>query len=142
MNPFIQVALVFVLLLTPVFGHAQETQIGIAVILGKASDDCDGFGICLMYVDEDEYLSSQCDARGTLSISGHEAVLTLQMKTISSKNMQKHFGNPTFLIAESFESSKELNEELGLDGFIINAGEYEFEEDGGKLKIFLRLRLL
>lgn len=99
-----------------------KIPIKISLEFGRASKDCDGWGICKMDISID--LESAFKA--TTDIKGK---LILETNNSGIDQIKQHFGSSTIIvIEEDFKLSDETSKTLGLKaGYIVKSGKYSIK---------------
>lgn len=99
-----------------------KIPIKISIEFGRASKDCDGWGICKVDINID----LESTFKATTDINGN---LILETNNQGIDQIRKHFGNvSTIIIEEDFKLSEETCKSLDLkNGYTIKSGKYSIK---------------
>lgn len=137
MTKAFKIILAATIAITTSASRPNNSEVKVYVFFGSASQDCAGYGICRLYVNDGD-MDDEADASGMLRLMGNHLELILDISNMRKEVVQKHFKNPTFFLYESFRASPEVSRALGVEGFKIPKGEYEYEVDEKDAAIYMK----
>jgi len=137
MSAFLRLILASTIGLVLISNKQTNTEVKVYVFFGSASQDCGGYGICRLYLDDGD-MDSIADASGVLRLLGDHLELNLDRVDMRKEVFQKYFTNPTFFLYESFLAPAEISRELNVNGLKIPLGEYEYDIEDDEVVIYMR----
>ncbi|GAB5551959.1 MAG: hypothetical protein Sapg2KO_15500 [Saprospiraceae bacterium] len=108
----------------------NRAQVMTVTILGLITKKCEGRGICAVGIDPPLDQFDACHEVRTKISLNEDGALSFHFIKASCKDctINKYFSQDTFTIEEAFSMPADITHLLGLDNFLIDAGEYELFE--------------
>lgn len=91
------------------------------LMFGRASRDCQGWGVCYIELEFDSGLEV------LESSYGNNRELVLKYDVAFEREVNSHYGRSVIVVEEPFALSEEVNNALGVQNFVIGVGEYHLQ---------------
>lgn len=126
-------------LLYPVDPSVQDQVCNAELILGVASKNCVGNGICSLYIKgtlrRERAFCHFSEVKITTD-SSQQLLFAFDKKTIRKSTIKKYFTRPAFIMEEDFVIPNFVKEQLSISRSLIASGAYLMYEFGGCYHVF------